>query len=156
MKRLNLTTPLSSSKVDSSNDSPYLNLAVWEVAYQNELKAFWNIITRKAKRIQYLESLDPFSLAETKAKRQLRALQGLQTELNVLVGFKKHVEHLKFAYFNTSLWLTEYYQQKEQNHLKQILELKKSYHSLHKQFELASAWELRFLNAITQIQKEAQ
>lgn len=101
-------TSLNKKLLQDTKFSPTFKLAVWEYAYQKELEPYWELVTKKAKRIKKLEKLDFFSLPEKEAMQKTQYLNYLNDELDKMVGFKLFTENLKDAYLETSAWLADY------------------------------------------------
>ncbi len=134
--------------------SPMINLAIWEVAYQKELKHFWKLITKKASRIKYLEGLDLFSVSEAEARKKTRHLKYLKDELDTLLGFKLFMDNLKDAYFETLAWSADQKATMESMYKDRVDELEKSIHILTIAFDSANQGEQFYTNLLVSILKE--
>ena len=78
-----------------------LSLAIWELSYNQEKKAYKDLIVKKALRLKDLEAKDLFAMPETEAKSITRQIEYLTSELDILYGVKLFTDQLEKSYLNS-------------------------------------------------------
>ena len=143
-------------EIEGRKVSPSFNLALWEYTYELELKRFWLLVEKKAKRLKELKQIDLFELSEKESRNKYYQIKYLENELSDMIGLKEFTEHLKDAYLDTSIWLLEHFQRKSNEHLKKIELMKQDYQLLFEAYENASKGERTAIQVILAVCEEAK
>jgi hypothetical protein len=136
--------------------TPTFNLALWEYAYVLELKRYWPWVEKKARRLKELKEIDLFGLSEKEAKKKLWQINYLEQELSDMVGFKEFTDNLKIAYLETSVWLSEYFEKREQKNFEQMVNLKKDFQSIFEAYHHSSRNEKKLSELVIQFFEETE
>ncbi len=136
--------------------TPTFNLALWEYAYELELNRYWSLVEKKARRLKELKETDLFGLSDIEAKKKHRLINFLEQELSDMVGFKEFTENLKIAYLETSVWLSEYFEKREQRNMERITKLKNDFRSVFEAYQHSSQNEKKLSALVLKCLEESE